>query len=155
MIKTFRGLMASGSQDTIVLHTNKGSTGYKVKKLQIIPNTPFATDASSEHIFKIYKIKQTTVDGAIDFSDQTLLAAAVVSVSEDSTAGNGVFVYDTVIFDNEVFNQDINLTLIDVDTADTAQSCNYYIELEQVELNSNESTVATLKDIRNAKTQGF
>jgi hypothetical protein len=151
-IKSFRGMVSSGSIETVALHTNNGSTGYRIKKLQIVPNTPFATDASSEHIFKIYKTPQTIVDGAIDFSDQTLLAVAVVAVSEDSTAGNGVFVYDTVVFDNEVFNQDISLTCIDVEGADAAQPCNYYIELEQIKLSLDENTVATLKNIRNTIT---
>ncbi len=142
-------MIASGSTETVSLHTNDGSTGYRIKKLQIVPNTPFAANASSEHIFKIYKIAQDTVDGAIDFSDQTLLATAVAAVSEDNTAGNGVFVYDTVVFDNEIFNQDITLTCIDVEGQDTAQPCNYYFELEQVKLDLNRNTVATLKDIRN------
>ena len=36
MIKSFRGLIASGTQDTIVLHTNDGSMGYRIKRLNII-----------------------------------------------------------------------------------------------------------------------
>ena len=39
-IKTFRGLMAADTQDTIVLHTNTGSTGYRIVKFQIMGNTP-------------------------------------------------------------------------------------------------------------------
>jgi len=148
-IISFRGMLASGSTETVNLHTTNGKTGYRIKKLQIIPNTPFATDASSEHIFKIYKVAQSTVDGVIDFSDQTLVATAVVAVSEDSTAGNGVFVYDSVIFDNEIFNQDITLTAIDVEGADTAQPCNYYFELEQMDLTEDQALVAIVKNLRN------
>ena len=45
------------------------------------------------------------------------------------------------------FNQDIFVTC---DTGSTSgESCNYYIELEQIKLDLNENTVATLKDIRN------
>jgi hypothetical protein len=43
------------------------------------------------------------------------------------------------------FNQDIFITL----GSQSGASCNYYIELEQVKLDLNENTVATLKDIRN------
>ena len=39
-IKTFRGLLADGGQDTIVLHTNDGSTGYRIVKFQLMPDAP-------------------------------------------------------------------------------------------------------------------
>jgi len=52
----------------------------------------------------------------------------------------------TIIFDHEIFNQDIYVTHWSDSGAD---ACNYYIELEQVKLSVDESTVATLKDIRN------
>ena len=35
-IKSFRGLLKNGTQDTVVLHTNTGSTGYRIKKFQIM-----------------------------------------------------------------------------------------------------------------------
>ena len=44
------------------------------------------------------------------------------------------------------FNQDIYITLR---CHNAAADVNYYIELEQVKLDLNENTVATLKDIRN------
>ena len=152
MIKTFRGLMASGAEQQINLHTNDGKTGYRVVKFQIIPNAPFAANTDSEHIVKIYKTKQTSVDGVIDFSDQTLLGVAIAAVAEERDSYPGVQPYSSeemIIFDNEIFNQDIYVTVIDVDAADSAQPCNYYIELEQVKLDLNESTVATLQSIRN------
>ena len=48
------------------------------------------------------------------------------------------------------FNQDIYVTHTDVLGAG---ACNYYIELEQFKLDLSENTVATLKDIRNIKSQ--
>ena len=51
-----------------------------------------------------------------------------------------------IIFDKEIFNQDIYITSKTITGSDEA---NYYIELEQVKLDLNENTVATLKDIRN------
>jgi hypothetical protein len=64
------------------------------------------------------------------------------------SSGNAYNPTDSVIFDNEIFNQDIYITQSDVEGA-TASSCNYYIELEQMDLALDEATVATLKDIRN------
>jgi hypothetical protein len=145
-IKTFRGLILNGTQDTIVLHTNDGSTGYRIVKFQVM-----APD-SSEHIesaVKIYKVFQTTINDTIDFSDNTLLAAAVI---DQSATGQNYPSDQTVIFDTEVFNQDIYIT---TSGGDYSANINYYIELEQVKLDLSESTVATLKDIRNVKTQGF
>jgi hypothetical protein len=140
-IKTFRGLIADGVQDTIVLHTNDGSTGYRIVKFQVISKSPGA--AHSEAVVKIYKILQTTIDALIDFSDQTLLGAAMWQKSDSVTYGGT----ETIIFDQEIFNQDIYVTL-DHASGHT-DPVNYYIELEQVKLDLSENTVATLKDIRN------
>jgi len=139
MIKTFRGLIVDGGQDTIVLHTNDGSMGYRIINFAIIPDDP-ATDAS-EHIVKIYKISQTTATKDIDFSDNTLLGVAYSTSLANQYQGDYI-----IIFDREIFNQDIYITHLE---ANGAKPCNYYIELEQVKLDLSESTVATLKDIRN------
>jgi len=136
-IKTFRGLIADGGQDTIVLHTNDGSMGYRIVKFQIIDSAPGTINA--ELICKIYKTEQTTVDGVVDFSDNTLLAAAYYTRAQSMKP--------VIIFDQEIFNQDIYVTGIDIGAA---AACNYYLELEQIKLDLSENTVATLKDIRNA-----
>jgi len=77
MIKTFRGLIASGAQDTIVLHTNDGSTGYRIVKFQCIQSEP--GELSVEQTMKIYKVSQTTIDNTVDFSDNTLLAVGGIN----------------------------------------------------------------------------
>jgi len=140
MIKTFRGLIADDTQDIVVLHTNDGSTGYRIVKFELIFNNPGVQ--SVENVVKIYKVNQTAVDGVIDFSDNTLIAAAFLSGSTSATYPEEI----TVVFDNEIFNQDIYITHADVAGA---EAVNYYLELEQVKLDLSESTVATLKDIRN------
>jgi len=138
-IKTFRGLIADGAQDTIVLHTNDGSTGYRIVKFEVISQEPGFDN--SEAVLKIYKISQTTVTTTIDFSDNTLLAVAFYR-----SHGSSSYPTDTVIsFDTEIFNQDIYITNQDREN----NPMNYYIELEQVKLDLSENTVATLKDIRN------
>lgn len=139
-IKTFRSSILSETVDQVPLHTNNGSIGYRIKKLEIIPKEP-GTD-NSEMIVKIYSIPQTTATNVIDFSDQTLLGCAYRKEGQTATSPAS----EGIIFDNITFNQDIYVTYID---GSTETEGNYYIELEQVRLDLNQNTVATLKDIRN------
>ena len=146
-IKSFRGKLTDGAQDTIVLHTNDGSTGYRIVKFDIIAATP-VTSGPAEHVVQIWKVKQdtpstTTVD--IDFSNNVLLAAATWTGSDNPIYSN----QQQVVFDNEIFNQDIYITHTNTDGDDAV---NYYLELEQVKLSLDENTVATLKDIRNIES---
>jgi len=138
-IKSFKGLMADNTQERLNLHHNDGKVGYRIVKFQIM--TPDA-DTNTESTIKIYKVEQTTVTDQIDFSDNHLLAAAIMGVTTDRTIYPGV-----VIFDNEIFNQDIFVT---VKGESFTPNMNYYIELEQMPLALDEATVATLKDIRNS-----
>jgi len=143
MIKTFRGLVPNDTQDTINLHTNDGKTGYRIVKLEIMPKQ---SQIDYEITFKIYKVSQgspPTVDNNVDMSDSTLLGAAFSGLASGEYAGA-----KTVIFDREVFNQDIYVTT--TDNGGSGQSVNYYLELEQISLDLNEATVATLQSIRNA-----
>ena len=139
-IKTFRGKVAHGDQDTVVLHTNDGSTGYRIKKFELLGEKPATT--SQESVVKIYSKEQTTVDEAIEFDENTLLAAGFYENNSASTTYGGVI----VVFDNMTFNQDIYVTHFE---GGGTQPVNYYIELEQVKLDLNENTTATLRDIRN------
>ena len=142
-IKSFRGKIAHDTIDTISLHTNNGSAGYKIVKFEIMPENP--TTAEFENVVKIFSVLQATTSADIDFNDQTLLAAAF-------TEGHGSTIYlsteSSTVFDNMVVNQDIYVT----NNSPQALAANYYIELEQMQLDLNENTVATLKDIRNIKS---
>ena len=139
-IKSFRGKMEDnslGNRETIRLATNNGAIGYKIIKFQIMPENVGSTIDGNIKIFKIEN--NTGPSGTVDFSDNTLLAVAHYY--------NGTYEIDEVIvFDNEIFNQDIYLVYHD--EAGTA-SMNYYIELEQIRLDLGQNTMATLKDIRN------
>jgi len=143
MIKTFRGLIASDTQDTIVLHTNDGSTGYKIVKFQILPNN---FNVSDEFNVKVFKVSQTSNTTTFDFSDNTLIAGAYFE--NGSGVGSEGSYEGTVIFDNEIFNQDIYISAM----SQSGNPVNYYLELEQVKLDLSSNTVATLKDIRNEFT---
>jgi len=143
-IKSFRGLITEGTQDTISLHTNTGKTGYRITKFQLMPNAPGAQ--TNNGIVKIFSIPQTgiaTTGGTIDFTDNTLLAAGYY----EDNASTAYVAESTIIFDNVKFNQDIYITY--TDNASASIAINYYLELEVVSLSLDENTVATLKDIRN------
>jgi len=146
-IKSFRGKLDDGAQETLSLHTNNGRIGYRIFKFQLIPDTPGTNQ--TEAIVKIYTVPQTTITNTIDFSDETLAAAIFQAVSNGSNEAYSESI--VTIFDTKVFNQDIFITAKE---NSGARATNYYIELEQFVLNENENTVATLKDIRsNATTQ--
>jgi hypothetical protein len=141
MIKTFRGTIADDSIEKINLHTNDGKTGYRITKLQTIPQN--VTTTTNEAIIKVYSKVQTSASADIDFTDQSLLAVSFWSNNADTHLQSE----DTVtIFDKDIFNQDIYVTLVNVTSSDPL---NYYLELEQISLDLNESTVATLQSIRN------
>ena len=140
-ILSYRGVLADGAQETILLSTKKGEVGYKITKFQLFPGAPGVTGQQS--IVKIYKDLQSTIDGDVNFSDNRLLAAgyfAQLISSAETTA-------EIAVFDNEIFNQDIFMTYRDVSTSNDAM--NYYLELETISLDESQAMVATLKDIRN------
>lgn len=135
--------MADGAQERIRLSTNQGLIGYKIHAFRAIPKN--VGSVSCEGIFQIFTTERSTVptsSATIDFTDPTLLGVCVARTTTDvGTYGSD----DFVIFDNVKINQDIFITY--TDNQDTNPS-NYYIELEQVRLDLNEATVATLKDMR-------
>jgi len=141
-IKTFRGKLIDTAIDRIVLHTNDGSTGYRITKFQVMTADAVGTSESA-NLIAIYKTQPTTAVDTVDFSDQAVLAA--IDYRQHTNEGYGITAAN-IIFDQEIFNQDIYVTNKD---NNTGAAMNYYIELEQIKLDLNENTVATLKDIRN------
>ena len=136
-------MLADGAQQRISLETIRGETGYKIVNFHIFQSNPGTVGQAST--VKIFTIKQTIVSTTaadIDFSDNTLLGVASLADWSDRLLSQ-----DVVVFDNMIFNQDIYVT--HTETAGTAP-CNYYIEIEQMDLALDEATVATLKNIRNS-----
>jgi len=144
-VKSFRGQIANDAKETIVLHTNNGSTGYRIKNFEVMPKQPEgATEEATMQIWSTSTAANAaTGSGVIDFSNQELLAAAFYSGSASATTNPED---TTVIFDNVTFNQDIYLT------CKSSGNMNYHIELDQIKLSLDENTVATLKDIRNIES---
>ena len=144
VVKTFRGLLTDsspGNQDRIRLQTIKGKVGYRITKFQIMSDTPYDANAA-EHIVKIYKSEQTTIDAVVNFTDSDLLGVAIIN---NNTSGYNYPSVPTIIFDTEVFNQDIYITHKEVLNA---VNCNYYMELELIPLASDEAAITTVKAMR-------
>ena len=143
MKKSFRGLLADGAQERIRLSTNNGLIGYKIVKFQLMPELPGNADA--EHVAQIFTTERDTAiptaSPSINFNDPTLIAAALTGNSTNITQN----ISQSIIIDNMTFNQDIFVTHTD---AGNANKVNFYLELEQMKLDLNEATVATLKDMR-------
>ena len=137
MIKSFRGKLAYGvaATQTIRLGTNQGMIGYRIKKFQILPQN---LNNSSDSNVGIWTRPQDATSADVDFDNSELLAMAVIY--NETYEVNSV-----VVFDNVTFNQDI---YIDHHQQAGSDYVNYYLELEQVKLDLNEATVATLKDMR-------
>jgi len=147
VVKSYRGLLADGGEEKIRLGTPDGRTGYRIIKFEVMTKTPGQVD-HAEHIVKIYKAEQSTevggpgIDGTVNFSDLDLLGAAATFNRTDASA-----YYPTthIIFENEIFNQDIFITHFE---AINAIPCNYYIELEVIKLSTAQAEVLIVKDLR-------
>ena len=88
-IKSFRGKLADDAIEAIFLHTNTGSTGYRIKKFQIMPGNP--TNDNMEATVKIYKIPQTAASNTIDFEDLHLPRK---QITKDRFPAVGTFVFE-------------------------------------------------------------
>lgn len=138
-ILSFRGQLDEGLEEKIHLATLNGKTGYKITKFQVMAKYPGADNYES--ITKIYSKAQGSGSTTVDFTESDLLA---VAFQEDSSS-HSYPVAEVIVFDNEVFNQDIY-----INTAATTGTIpvNYHIELETVALSATESTQLTLKNLR-------
>ena len=139
---SFKGNIPSGLQDRIRLKTNNGKTGYRITKFQCISEEPATTTA--EIVCKIFKTDQTgSIGHDINFTNSDLLAVNYTEEHSNSTEFGGT----NIIFDNEMFNQDIFVTASD--GSGGTKACNYYIELEVIPITDIEATMLTLQSLRN------
>jgi hypothetical protein len=122
---SFRGKLADGGQERIRIQGPVGAIAWRITKFELIG--PDASE-SIESTVKIYRMEQTSVDDAIDFTDSNLLGAGVINQSQVSQNYSDDV---RIIFDNELFVQNIYVTNKGVDYT---ASVNYYIELEEVKV---------------------
>jgi hypothetical protein len=138
---SYKGKLAMGTGKKIKLSTLNGKTGYKITKLKVIPTNP-GTD--NEMILQVFTTDQAgSISATVDFSSGNLLG---VAYWKEGHSFNHAGLID-VFFDNEIFNQDVFLTLTDGGSGSTNPG-NYYIEMETVALSDVQSTQLTLKNLR-------
>lgn len=134
-VHSFRGLLGDGGQDEINLERSNLNLAYRLIKFEIIGSSP-ATVAQESTVL-IWKDSQSSIVDAIDFSNPDLLAAGFYS--NNNTATN--YAEDMqIIFDNVLFSRNIFVTHLE---SNGSESCNYYIEIEEVPV-----TASTLMQIK-------
>jgi len=116
--------------------------GYRIVKFQVIIAAPSAADQIS--VVQIWNREQSTIVGTVNLTDSELLGVAEIQASSSVSYQSQIV---SIIFDQEIFNQDIYVTHKDVDGG---ESCNYYMELEAIPLSEMGAEYTTLKDIRTA-----
>ena len=137
---SYRGKIDMGTENRIKLATKQGKVGYKINKFQIISTTPGTGNV--ELVSKITKVTDTNIGPTAKFTDADLLGVAFYSGNE-----NAAYPFsETIIFDNEMVNQDIFVSMADADGGTVPG--NYYIELETMNLSDVEATMLTLESIK-------
>ncbi len=125
-VHSFRGLLANGGEDEINLERQNLNLAYRIIKFQAMVATPYAGD-DAEHVVKIYREKQTSINGDVNFTDTNLLGVAIIN---NSNTGYKYPSIPVIIFDNTLFSRNIYVT--GFDGGPTGLNVNYYIELEEV-----------------------
>ena len=137
-VKTFRDKIENAGQHIIPLAGGDSDIGYRVHKLELMTTDP--GNASQDLVLKIYSVKQTSVPSSsatIDFSEDDLIAAGYFAQATSDFSHR-----QTVVFDREIFNQDLYVTFTDNDGSD---ACNYYIELEEIKMSGGEQAVTNFR----------
>jgi len=142
VVKSYRGLLSDGGEEKIRLACGDGQTGYRIVKFQVFPNKPGTTTVEAVvSIFKTAGGGSGTTTAVVDFTDSDLLAVVFHQDRHEAT----YIASESVIFDNEIFNQDIYITL--TDTVGT-EKCNYYLELEVIKLSTAQAELLIVKSLR-------
>jgi len=135
-VHSFRGLLGDGGQDEINLERQNVNLAYRIVKFGLMPKTPGGDD--SEFVGKIYREEQSSVNATVDFSLPDLLAAGYIN---NHTGASYYNLAHVIVFDNILFSRNIYVTMNDGAGADN--SCNYYLEIEEVPVNA--STLMQIK----------
>jgi hypothetical protein len=126
---SFRGLLVDGGQERIRIQGATGEIAWRIVKFQTISQDPVSTAAKS--VIKIYREEQTLpTTSTIDFREDELLGVAVWTTGADAIVNPEDL---NVIFDNALFVRNIWVTHQNKTGSD---SCNYYIELEEVKVSA-------------------
>ena len=138
---SFRGKLDIGLEDRINLRTLKGKTGYKITQFQVMSTLPGAQDY--EYVAKITKVPDLNIGPVVDFTNSDLMG---VVYNKGKNNADEPASTETIIFDNEITNQNMFINITDAGSGTVP--CNYYIELEVMDLSDIQSTELTLRNIR-------
>lgn len=87
VVKSYRGLLPDSDQVKIRLTSSDGRTGYRITKFQLMF---YDAVTSIKSVVQVWKSEQAVVSdattGVVNFDDQDLLAAAMLSGKADQTA---------------------------------------------------------------------
>jgi len=132
-VHSFRGLLADGGQDEIHLERQNLNMAYRIIKFDLMPGEPGGDQNDS--VVQIWKQEQSSVTASANFTLTDLLACGIYSQHSTQYNMNSI-----VVFDNVLFSRNIFVTHKD---ESAGQTCNYYIEIEEVPV-----TASTLMQIK-------
>jgi len=125
-VHSFRGLLADGDQRKIRIQGSVGAIAWRITKFQVLA---VDGDTNTDPTVKIYREKQSSIVSTVDFTEDELLAAALLNEHESSAYQPTPI----VIFDNALFVRNI---YISQKGASYSLAVNYYIELEEVKVSA-------------------
>jgi len=127
-VHSFRGMLEDTGQRKIRIQGPVGDRAWRVTKFQTVSNQNTAGGVSGEHWVMIWREEQATVSSTtpnINFENDELLGVNWSPNNAERPFANAI------IFDNALFSRNIYVTHMDIGGS---ESCNYYIELEEVKL---------------------
>ena len=145
-VHSFRGLLADGGQDEIVLERQNANLAYRIVKFQVIPETPASN--INESTVKIYREEQSSATATIDFTETDLLGAAFY---RGTAVPSQAISPTTIVFDLVLFSRNIWVT--HEDSESVGVNMNYYIELEEVPVSASALIQIKLGTARRIKTK--
>ena len=130
-VHSFRGLLtdvAEGNQIKISIQGSVGAIAWRITKFDMAAENPGLQ--SQESVMQIFREEQTSISAVVNYNDNELLGTGYYSDSSSGTQGTGKYI---TIFDNAIFARNIFITHVETNGT---QSCNYYIELEEVTISA-------------------
>ena len=127
-VHSFRGVLGDGDQRKIRIEGPVGAIAWRITKFEVMGNKP-GISSPVESIVSIWREEQASVAVSafeVNFDQDELLGTAIWTMGETTYSNDAA-----VIFDNSLFSRNIWVT--HTDNA-ASESCNYYIELEEVKV---------------------
>ena len=131
---TIRGKVAHSATERVTLFDGRFDTGYKIKSIEVLPNTYAATADGS-----IICHTEDTSPGAPDFSDQTQIGWASMAFDVNFGSPGGLNIVDP---DNLII-EDLYITAYN---NDATRETNYLIVMEKYEFSEFEGALSMVKN---------